>query len=403
MSGFPSRLRPTVALARSGDCISWNPFAKKSAAAPPKDVFLGLRKKWLGGEMAALAGPEVGPNDVVAVVVEFARESGVVMFVAAQDGTASMYTSRGGGTIGMGFHASTAASALALVACANSLASRLPMVSSPKMPAAGNVAFHIATKAGTRSVELPDKEPLKDSLIVPLHLAGHHLVTSVRLLEEKTQSGTVPPQTIHVHVLSDSGVLLLTEGHPMPTLLSLADLATVLRLAKARGDQLQVSTRPGLTAAQAIVLKAIHATGLPQTTAASPSHLVFAKGGTTLHHAVDAARNDILEDLAKRGAPIDQTDSDGYTPLILAAFIGRTPALKTLVALGANVNAKDKDGNTPLMFAAQFGDPEAVEVLLAAGADIHARAKNGYTALKVANLCSQPSAAKVLAQRGATE
>jgi ankyrin repeat protein len=55
------------------------------------------------------------------------------------------------------------------------------------------------------------------------------------------------------------------------------------------------------------------------------------------------------------------------------------------VARGADVNASARDGYTPLMAAARHTSvPEVVSLLLKAGADPKARAKDGKTALDCA-------------------
>src|SRR5687767_8755767 len=98
--------------------VAWNPFKKEVKDPTPKlsDVYLGLRHQWLSGEWVAKTAPaNAKPDDVIAVLMEFGRQNGAMTLVAAEDGTASTYTGLGGGMIGMGFHVSTAAAAMALV------------------------------------------------------------------------------------------------------------------------------------------------------------------------------------------------------------------------------------------------------------------------------------------------
>jgi ankyrin repeat protein/Flp pilus assembly protein TadD len=70
---------------------------------------------------------------------------------------------------------------------------------------------------------------------------------------------------------------------------------------------------------------------------------------------------------------IDVRDSQGLTPLHLAACEGKEAAVKQLLLEGANVNALDNDGWTPLHLAAANGHKAVVELLILHKANIRAR------------------------------
>ncbi len=77
---------------------------------------------------------------------------------------------------------------------------------------------------------------------------------------------------------------------------------------------------------------------------------------------------EVVQELLKRGANIEQKDNDGYTPLIcgiflelfnhfkwfiyflfIASFNGDIEVVKELLKRGANIEEKDNDGYTPLI------------------------------------------------------
>ncbi|CAM9813257.1 unnamed protein product [Ectocarpus sp. 8 AP-2014] len=119
--------------------------------------------------------------------------------------------------------------------------------------------------------------------------------------------------------------------------------------------------------------------------------------------------------LDKVGVDKNFKDTDGETPLILAAFGGHLPVAEALLAAGvdvdtigatgtalhiavlegfdgivdallkkgANTELRDDDNRTALMDAAQFGHLHIVKALLAAHADVSARDSDGDTALHI--------------------
>ena len=70
-----------------------------------------------------------------------------------------------------------------------------------------------------------------------------------------------------------------------------------------------------------------------------------------IHAPENMQGDDIIEELLKNGANIDDADRSGRTPLMVAAKLGRAGFAKLLVDNGANVYAKDERGNTPLEYA----------------------------------------------------
>ncbi len=86
-----------------------------------------------------------------------------------------------------------------------------------------------------------------------------------------------------------------------------------------------------------------------------------------------------------RGAYVDARDTDGSTPIIIAARTENADINTQLVTMllqnNANPNAKDKDGNTALMAASEKKNLASMGHLCEHGANINATNKEGLTAL----------------------
>ncbi|MCX7723208.1 MAG: ankyrin repeat domain-containing protein [Verrucomicrobiae bacterium] len=176
-------------------------------------------------------------------------------------------------------------------------------------------------------------------------------------------------------------------------------------------------------------------------------------GQTSLHLAALSGRTDIIAFLLAAGFPVDQTNSDGLTPLQLIVFTGskgtfvltndsppffmgyphlkcstplpaavaefllsRGAALDACSAAGmgmtnqltsilrANptaVNARDGLGRTPLHYAAKTCQPATAALLIKSGADCSARAKDGTTPLHLASAYENHEVVRILLDAGA--
>jgi ankyrin repeat protein len=90
-----------------------------------------------------------------------------------------------------------------------------------------------------------------------------------------------------------------------------------------------------------------------------------------------------------------------YNDLLTATVMRDAAAVKELLADGKNPNVRQSDGVTPLMVAAGNGDGEIATLLLARGADANARAPGGGNALSFARARSQGEMIKLLERSGA--
>lgn len=111
--------------------------------------------------------------------------------------------------------------------------------------------------------------------------------------------------------------------------------------------------------------------------------------GTALENA---ARNDQIMSvnyLIEEGADVKATDSNGYTPLHIAAHASHSQIIKTLLSAGADVNALSNGNETPLfMYAQEYvkreNEEDILEILLEANANLDIPSRHGFTPLHVA-------------------
>ena len=89
-------------------------------------------------------------------------------------------------------------------------------------------------------------------------------------------------------------------------------------------------------------------------------------------------------ELLKGGMSVDERNSAGATPLIMAAMGGRSEIAKWLIENGADINAKADDGNTPIHSAAFLGHLRLVKILVENGVDLTALNPQKQTPLEVA-------------------
>lgn len=90
------------------------------------------------------------------------------------------------------------------------------------------------------------------------------------------------------------------------------------------------------------------------------------------------------------------TNTEGQTPLHLAALHGHTTTIEVLLEANAPIAAKAKKGFTALHLAALKGHSDAIQTLMEGGADIDAVAEDGKTPLRTAAQYSQMEAVKIL-------
>ncbi|CAD7700408.1 unnamed protein product [Ostreobium quekettii] len=120
-----------------------------------------------------------------------------------------------------------------------------------------------------------------------------------------------------------------------------------------------------------------------------------------LLQAVAAGDEEAVLRLINDGANVDETTTDGDTPLILASARGLEEIVTILLDAGADVNATDNIGLTPLLAASFFNHPSVVNVLIEADANIEAVMEDFGTSLHVAARIGSAEVIELLISAGA--
>ena len=107
--------------------------------------------------------------------------------------------------------------------------------------------------------------------------------------------------------------------------------------------------------------------------------------------------------LGQSRARVNTPNSEGFTPLGLAAFFGHLEAVKVLLESGADVNlrAPSRFANTALDAAVAGDHADVVRALLAARADSNARSEGNYTPLHKAAAHGNVEIVRLLLDAGA--
>ena len=117
-------------------------------------------------------------------------------------------------------------------------------------------------------------------------------------------------------------------------------------------------------------------------------------------HDNDEAR---IKTLIAGGANVDELDTNGDAPLVMAAYLGHSGIVKALLDAGADVRAVDPGMRATALHAAAYaGRTEAARLLIRSGIDINKQGpQNGYTALHDAIWENHVDTARVIIEAGA--
>ena len=124
------------------------------------------------------------------------------------------------------------------------------------------------------------------------------------------------------------------------------------------------------------------------------------KGRNALWYAADHGNKTLVTDLLHANSQVEQTDEQGYTPLMRAVLKNCYECADLLLRYGANAEKQTSSANTALMFAAQ-GKPKILALMLKSEINIKARNKYSLTPLMLAIKTDCEACVTLLLQAGA--
>ena len=122
---------------------------------------------------------------------------------------------------------------------------------------------------------------------------------------------------------------------------------------------------------------------------------------STLCTAVMRGFQNFTKFILAQGVDINGVDSNGATPLQVAANSGDPEMVQLLLGKGAEINRRDDEGATALWTAAYRGELEVVQLLLENGSEVNGQAWNGNTSLSIATIVGHFEVAQLLLKEGA--
>jgi hypothetical protein len=161
--------------------------AKSTEQEARRAAFSDLRKQALTGTRAAFGlDATTKPTLPWGVVMETGFAEGSFTLVALSDGSASIYLSSGGGSIGGSAHETIRKAAKAMVALAAKFQPDAVATKEFPLPKDGQTIFYLLTDAGVFTVTASEQDLGEDRHAwSPLFHAGHEVISQYRIIEER--------------------------------------------------------------------------------------------------------------------------------------------------------------------------------------------------------------------------
>ena len=164
------------------------PTATESSAKAA-EAMKGLRDRLFtsSAEEIGLSG-EVAKAKVWGALMEVAFPDGVGTLVSIRDGSASLYTSTGGGVLGV-----TSDQAKRFVAEAEKHLAQMEPAKSFPYPTVGRIKFYVLTREGVYTAEVDEQELVGGGhALSPLFTAANDVLTTLRTASGQTKPTSKP-------------------------------------------------------------------------------------------------------------------------------------------------------------------------------------------------------------------
>jgi hypothetical protein len=150
-----------------------------------------MRSQALSIERASAGIPACPPDAPVwGLLMEMGFPNGSATLLAMADGTTSLYYSSGGGVIGGHGHEAVRRANAALLAETSRQVAHLRPTSTYPLPTVGTTSFYARTDSGVLAGSGADEDLGQGRHdLSPLFLAGHAVLTELRLISERGGTG----------------------------------------------------------------------------------------------------------------------------------------------------------------------------------------------------------------------
>ena len=124
-------------------------------------------------------------------------------------------------------------------------------------------------------------------------------------------------------------------------------------------------------------------------------------GNTPLNLVSQNGNLAITKLLLDSSADPNLQNSEGWYPMLYAAYLDYYALMKILLQHGSDLNKQNKEGWSPLLYAVYYGRDRIAIDLIKAGADVNLTNNQGYNALYYAEQYQHNAVAKALKKKGA--
>jgi hypothetical protein len=132
------------------------------------------------------ASDRVTKHAIHGIVVDWAIDAGAVTILFMNDGSASLYTSSGGGTIGAGDHASVLAAGKRVLDEAVKVQSQMALTTEIEIPPTNSMRFTLITDEGLRTaVDTVDRLSNNIGFLAPLGNEVQSLIHEIHKASER--------------------------------------------------------------------------------------------------------------------------------------------------------------------------------------------------------------------------